>query len=117
MKKLLFLNFFFLIACTKPTQTMDFEPPAIVGHWQTESIQHPGWEYTFDESGALCQSETGGANPVDCGFEWVQSADSVKITGEFSRLWLIDPDTDTSIVVWVINGNGYFMNHMRLIKR
>lgn len=115
-----FFTFLFVIACGKIPMTESLVEPTIdiIGSWQTESTQHPGWEYHFDSTGVFCQ------NPIDdnfflidCNFDWSKSNDTVIINGSFTRLWTIFVDSDTSIVIWSFDGNGKPQNNMRLIRR
>lgn len=113
-----FFTFLFAISCGKLPMNQSLVDPTvdIVGVWETESIQHPGWQYHFDSTGVFCQRPIDDSVLIDCGFTWSQSNDTVIINGSFTRLWTIFVESDTSIVIWSFDLHGNPNNNMRLIR-
>lgn len=115
-----FILFLFLVvfnACHKEPKPEAFNVPFdITGTWKTESIQNPGWIYDFYQSGMFCQYVMADTIWGDCSFNWHQSNDSVWINGYFNRLWRVNIEDDTTIVVWSFDGHGNPNNNMRLIR-
>lgn len=87
--------------------------PDVTGVWETDANTIPGWIVGFRPNGEFCELEKTVTAFPDCGFTWYQSADSVFIIGEQSRLWIVESDSDTSFIATVVDQCGKPVDKMR----